>query len=547
MGGGGFYPQKVAELGEINAAASTSPVPPPMVVPTPAPGKRESMSAVGAKTNYTRVNTGAPPLQDPVSGAQKTMPPRGAEMLPKLASVGGEVFMKVTTRPVLQDLVKTAMNESLARADVTREANVQAERAGAPAEKTAAVVVGIPVEKLANALDFLADEFRKEAEPGEGPGALRVMQAEASTPLPDHKGQGHNVVPMRTGTQKGLPTEQGGTMVPNDLHHTPAAGQKAPLTNYGKHAGVASFLLQKMAEDESLETQEGKGMAQVREGLNKAESAHAKEKQAGEEGVAPTAAAPRPKATLGQRVGAGLLGGYPGMLGGQKAVEHGHGNVEGALRGAGGYTLGALPGAAAGGALGYGAGHLLHIDPALTGMLGASVGSLGGGIAGYKHLTRPMGVDTPELAARMGGGQEVVAHVLASIKQAEDAINPAQISAGKAVPPETSASGQPGGNPVGGAPQGATGLIDSNQAAINFKRQAAYADKKTDLGKYWKEPALTQSTDSVLQNAFAHAGEASSKMASADSVEMSVKVAAGRALLQKLAGQVTEEKQAARA
>jgi len=49
-----------------------------------------------------------------------------------------------------------------------------------------------------------------------------------------------------------------------------------------------------------------------------------------------------------------------------------------------------------------------------------------------------------------------------SVKIAEDAINPAQISAGPAVPPETSAAGEQGGSPAGGQPEGSTSLVGSN-------------------------------------------------------------------------------------
>ena len=88
-------------------------------------------------------------------------------------------------------------------------------------------------------------------------------------------------------------------------------------------------------------------------------------------------------------------------------------------------------------------------------------------------------------------------------------------------------------------PQGPTGLLASNESARNFTRGAAYANRKTDLKKYFDEPALTNSTDKVLHNAWDHAGQASSKFSSA----MSLKTAAAKALMAKLAGEAEAKKE----
>ena len=125
----------------------------------------------------------------------------------------------------------------------------------------------------------------------------------------------------------------------------------------------------------------------------------------------------------------------------------------------------------------------------------------------------------------------LVDHFRASIKVAEDAINPAKISAGAAVPPDTSASGESGGAPVAGMPQGPRSLVHSNESARDYKKGTAYAPRKAELKQYFNEPALTSSTDKTLQQAFAHTGEAGVKIASAPQV----KTAAARALLKQLA------------
>ncbi len=123
---------------------------------------------------------------------------------------------------------------------------------------------------------------------------------------------------------------------------------------------------------------------------------------------------------------------------------------------------------------------------------------------------------------------------LAKTKVAEDAINPAHISAGPAVAPDTSAAGQPGGAPVGGKPQGATNLISSNDAAINYTKGQAKADPKRDVGKLLREPALSAAHDKTLGMAFKHTGQAGVKISS-------VRTVAARAALEKMAEEAAKD------
>ncbi len=157
-----------------------------------------------------------------------------------------------------------------------------------------------------------------------------------------------------------------------------------------------------------------------------------------------------------------------------------------------------------------------------------------------KSLIAPTAAPRPmAAAAKMAGAPDnLVDFLIAQSKEAEDAINPARISAGAAVPPETSAAEEPGGQPVGGAPQGPTQLIGSNESAINFTKGQAYANRKADMGKYVNEPMMSAAHDKTLANAFSHTGEAGTKISSAsvDPTEQ-MKVAAGRALLQRLVDQ----------
>lgn len=123
---------------------------------------------------------------------------------------------------------------------------------------------------------------------------------------------------------------------------------------------------------------------------------------------------------------------------------------------------------------------------------------------------------------------------LTTVKEAEDAINPAKISSGAAVPPETSASGEAGGAPAGGKPQGATNLIASNDAAIKYTKGQAKAAPKADVRKYVTEPALSSAHDKTLNMAFSHTGQAGVKISS-------IRASAARVLLEKMAAESEDE------
>jgi hypothetical protein len=109
----------------------------------------------------------------------------------------------------------------------------------------------------------------------------------------------------------------------------------------------------------------------------------------------------------------------------------------------------------------------------------------------------------------------LVDYMASRVKQAEDAINPAKITAGAAVPPQTTQAGQPGGHPVGGAPKGPSGLVGSNDAARNYTKAQSHGVRREELAKYLKEPALSMEHDSVLRDAFKHTAQAGTKFAEA--------------------------------
>ena len=302
-------------LSSATGATAAAPLPTPSIEPGAAPGLRGPKGMAG-RTNYSRVNTGAPLQADAGSEAQKSMAPRGAEMLPKRASAAGENLMgKMAGRPMLQDLVKAAMVDSAARVSITEEARLQGEKVAegkscskcgkekcACGSKLASAPAGEHVEKLAGALDFLAGEFSKEGASLAGAYGLTehlqtsppgVSQATASKPLPDHKGEGVHTVPMHPGQQKAMKTEHGGTQMENN--HAAGVPGKMLETNYGKKAsGVVALIRTKLAADEH-EKKETEGMEEAKKGLDKAEAAHKSEPE-NKEG----AAAEQPPSSLAE-------------------------------------------------------------------------------------------------------------------------------------------------------------------------------------------------------------------------------------------------------
>lgn len=130
-----------------------------------------------------------------------------------------------------------------------------------------------------------------------------------------------------------------------------------------------------------------------------------------------------------------------------------------------------------------------------------------------------------------GGGEKqkmasVGSLLKAMAKHAEDAINPAQISAGPTNPPQTNDASQPGpsGEDKAVVPETAEGV-----AALD--KRTAKAPMRTDMESYLSEPMHAAAHDRVLQDSFEHTNQAGAKIAGIDPV----KVAAAKALIQKMA------------
>jgi len=467
--------------------------------------------------------------------------------------------MPTHNRGLLQDLVKEAMagaTERMVRSEAARH-----EKTASAAPINTQDNQSIPTdyaEKLAEACAWAAGQIKQASDigPGTGPNALAVSQSTSgeSPPGPGGQGKGHAQPPMNPGMQASNtgPANQ----MQNTMDSPPGGSgqQQTALSGGGKTASAklkVARALSKVAEEdpEAMEDSERLRNAVMRSAGTTA--------ALGAGGGALAGGALGAMGGAGSALGERLMGSEASMLG------------RGAMGGAGGAALGGLGGAAAGlgkglayggaGALaGYGADSADGAAArgalggsaigALRGMQGAgnlreaAMGALKGGV-GLNTALGALGGHTAfnarheEMPEEKAASASLANALIGLRKQAEDAINPAQISGGgAATPPQSSASGEPGGQPVAGGYGSQTSMISSNEAAINLKRNSAYSLRKAELGKYFNEPALTQATDTTLQQAFAHSGEAGHKLASDQTAQ-----AAAQMLLQKIASEADKE------
>lgn len=236
----------------VAATARPSPVPTPAIENKTAPGQRGPVG-LSPRTTYSRVNTGTPPVPDAGMSLHKSAPPRGSEFLPnKLAHQ--EVFMATSAdRPSLNDMVKAAMAGTIAKSEITREALRQTGEEFstkiASAQYSDDHVSTQDVHKLASALGYLANSFRKEAYdlgPGAGPGALEVSGAKASGNSLDAGESGHaiasNQPPMTPALQRDqVQSGKSNTGLQDDLNKK--AGVKDMATATGTYVkGMAKRL-----------------------------------------------------------------------------------------------------------------------------------------------------------------------------------------------------------------------------------------------------------------------------------------------------------------
>lgn len=343
----------------------------------------------------------------------------------------------IHTRPSLQDMVKQAMAGTTNALQVNLEAARQSAqgttKTASKAPVSSSSVSTEMVSKLASALGYIEAELRKEAEgPGEGPGALTVMESNVPGVTNGDSGQAtsKNQPPMNPALQPEQVQEGSagtGLETNDDMSHP--AQPVEPIKN-------ASAMGKMMAARDAAKGAVGKGKALV--------AAH-------------------PKAAKGV---AGAAGGL----------------------------------------------------------------ALGGAVAGGMHLHGKREVAKDR--AKQGS-----APIALLRKLAEDAINPAQISVPKGqgdLPEGASASGEG----VPSEPSDVSSqksMIASNEAAINYTKGQAKADPKKDVNQVLTEPALTSSTDKVLNEAFTNTGAAGVKISAAkDLQKTAAQVGAQRVILDRL-------------
>lgn len=539
------------------ADATGASLPPIQIEPLPASSKN-TIRGMTPPVSYTRVHTSTAPQPDAGAMQQKSQPAMGMMALPKQAHVfsGEDATMNMTGRPLIQDIVKSAMERTVGRAKIAEEGARHIRRRldeAEPEEKVAsdAEVSTEYAHKLAAAVEYVLPHVKSASfgparlsetitQPPEGVSHSAVG---GQLPGPGGYGHAHHQPPMSPGSRKGLPQEHGQTQMENTLDtHVPGVQQLSITGGHGKTASAELRLGRNLARIDKLAVSGewamrgamagaaqraghspeviakmraggGLGGKMVDELHKELKTPHLERVKGFREGVADLHSKGIPEQGIGPTP----------KFTGRKSGKTGPGmaNAEGPSKGVA-YSAAPAKGAPAaapaaaktegGGISGK------HLAYGAGGALGLGVGA-----AGLHHMSRDKNASLTLVDA-----------LREHVKRAADENNPAKISAGAAVPPETSAAGEAGGAPAGGMPVGPRHLVHSNESAINFKRNAAYGNRKSDLKAYLSEPALTNSTDSTLQAAFAHTGEAGTKLAS----EENEKVAAARALLAKITERV---------
>lgn len=435
----------------------------------------------------------------------------------------------VSPRMSINSMIKAAAAGVMDHAAVTLEAARQLSHHGdaPPMPKTAAAespfTDSIPtpyVEKFASAVQYVVDHMKladvsesgsdTKQGPGDGPNALGVSEAksennEASTNM--GKATPKHVPPMDPQLQK----------APNNSAD-PSTGLE-DNTSMSHPAQPAD----PMGNDRTVKASSaGAPIAEIRKLAAKddPEGHHVR------------------RALLGNPISSAIE-----AKKGEKLKSYGRAAVHGigqSLKGMGaGGVVGGAVGAAAGALKGGKKGALRGAAIGAAG--GANVGSVAGAVKGNhdREASRIHGEHSKHKKASIEPvDPRLVDYLLGQVKQAEDAINPAQISGGTIpidAPPEgVRESGEAGpSEPADVSSQ--KRLISSNEAAINYTKGQAKADPKSDVNKVLTEPALSSAHDDVLQRAFDNTERAGVKISSL------MRSAAARALLEKMAEEAAED------
>lgn len=433
-------------------------------------------------------------------------------------------------RPNLQDLVKEAMEGTVQRVDINLEAARQlAGLSAAPAEqekRASAQPEMTPtsyITKLAGALDYLskqASEGTNDLGPGKGPNALDVSAATASGENID-AGQGGQAIaadlpPTNPAQQSsGVAKDPANAMATNDsmMHGEQPVdpmGNEKTSEVYRRNMKKLGFSI----------TPEGHGV-DARVLRMREQSGLQRMKQLQEEGIA---------GYNNPETGGTMTGSFRKALstpfGGVMEEDPRHMAYAAAKHEAGRNAWNPLGGA-------------LTPHPMEEGGTAWQMGKLKGTKAGGPTKKEKSKEKKSSVLARNFAA-------LGLHKLAEDAINPAQISAGQepaqgATPPPGAAPAQEGTPSEPGDVNSQKRLIDSNQAAIDYTKREAKADPKKDVDKVLAEPALSAAHDQTLAKTLEHTQAAGVKIS-----HDLTKTAAAQALLYKLAEEACGEKKDAK-
>lgn len=464
-------------------------------------------------------------------------------------------------RPALQDIVKSAMAATSERANIGIEAARQMglphedETKTASAEEEAHSFPTEMCEKYASALDYLAEEELKEAadpgsaenaSPGVGPGqganALEVSESNRTDANIDagQSGQAKDQIPTNPpmSSTKEQSSDPANAMATNDDDNKPEQptdpiGNATASNAAQKTAEVAQRnleVLSKLAKSDYYE--KGKGDATDKKGRKW----DAKRVDKAEE--------------TGGKVVGGITGAAYGGMGGAAAG--------GALANSRKVRKGVAKGALKAGIKGKNLGKLMKGLRGKGTLAGAAAGAVGLGLAGAKGIgslsrkgsERQRGFyDQVAEHSKKASVEDLAAANLAVLsKMAEDAINPAQISAGAAsakgadAPDGVSAAEEGPEPPKPGPANSAAALVGSNDAAINYDKRQAKTNSRADMANLLREPMHSKSGDQVLSRTLEHTAESGAKIAAS----RLCKTAAAKALLLKLAKEQADDKSKAK-
>jgi hypothetical protein len=374
------------------------------------------------------------------------------------------------------------------------------------AEKMASATSEEWVEKLAAAVESIVDNFdnidfpqksilQKAAEEagsprgsGKGPGSLEVSKAIGGQQSYE-RGHAKNDEASTSKANEplsGARPHDGKGQLENNMHHAAGGGDVKPTGKYPEKGPLVSgpsagghhkeATIEDIYKQAGIRAMAGKAVAGAKH-VGKAVGGHLSRNKGTYAGAAGGAA--------GGAVSAGLSGAAYGAVGGKKGQKG-----EAAKAGAKG---GAILGGASGAVMGGLAGRALRKHASLRDII----------------LSKLAGEDV--MKANIDA--DASANPLAGMGQLES------------FDAEKESPHQAGNASGGGFGNQARRLIASNQAAIDATKGDAKGPVKTQLSEVLEEPALSSSTDSVLENNLRNTGKAG------------VKIAAARMTLEKVAAQ----------